>query len=168
MSHVTHTNESCHACAWVISYIRRSRVAQMRHVTQCMWWGGTLYTRHVAIPIYGFVSFEVDHEFKKVRTLAGRSEPFYSYEWVMSHIRTGLGTHAHESFRINEGVVLHKTYTWVMSHTRTSHVTHAHASFRTNEGVMLHKWKCHVTHSVKQVRILAGMGWLQVVGSLKS
>jgi len=61
-----------------------------------------------------YIKWKVGREFQKVRMLAGRNEICYTYKWVMSHIRMSHVTHAHESFRTYEGVVLHK---WDILHS---------------------------------------------------
>jgi len=98
MSHVTHTNVSCHTYECVMSHI------QMSHVTRT----------NVSCHTYKWVMSHV-----RMCHVTHTNESCHTYECVMSHIRMSHVTSTNES--------CHK-YEWVMLNisvrVRRSHVTH--------------------------------------------
>jgi len=113
------------------------------------------------------------------------SESCHTCGWGLSHIRMSHVTHErvvpHMWMRhctcLNEAC---HTYEYVMSHIRMRHVTHINESCRSYEYVMPHIWIRLITHtneachthewviSVKSISHATHMGWLRLVGSLKS
>ena len=86
MSHVTHMNESCHTCEWVMSHIWMSHVTHVNESCHiCEWVMSHIWMSHVT------------HV----------NESCHTYEWVMSHIWMSHVTRMSESSH---------AYEWDMSH----------------------------------------------------
>ena len=139
MSHVTHTNESCHTYEWVVSHIRMSHVTHMSE--------SCLISEQVMSHIW---TSHVSH----------MNESCLKYEWVMSHIWISHVTHVNESCPTYNWVMSHiwmshvpqmnesrHTYIWVMAHIWMSHATRSNESCHTYEWVMPHIQVCHVTRT---------------------
>jgi len=93
MSHVTHTNESCHTYEWVMSYIWMSHVTHMSESCHAHEW----VMSHI----------RMGHG-------TDMNESCHTYEWGMSQIQISQATHLNTS---------RHTYGWVMSNIWISHVT---------------------------------------------
>jgi len=88
MSHVTHTNDSCHTHEWVMSRTWMSLVTHISetcHTYECVMW-------HIWMS-------RVTHT----------NESCHTYEWVTSHIRMSHVTHVHIYLRVFMYVQIHVT-----------------------------------------------------------
>jgi len=130
ISHVTHTNESCHTCTWGMSNIR------MSHVT------------HTKVPrrLYASRSSKSTRAISHIPT---RTSQCWSSMSIGTHIHTGWGPpEACALWLIDDGMCdMTYQYATVISHipTRTGHVTHSniyqsyhtyqhtHWSYNTNQ-----------------------------------
>jgi len=106
MSHVTHVNESCHTCEWVMSHMWMSDVTHVNESCHTCEWVMS----------------------RKGMSLAQRNEPWLINGWVSSHIWISRVAHVSESWRTNGRVVARK---WVR-HTPSSHVTYTPSYFWGN------------------------------------
>jgi len=149
MSHVAHTNESCHTYEWVVPQIWTRQVIHMNGschtyewVMAHIWMSHVTHTNETCL-IYEWVRHV---------TRICPSKQRHTY-WVMLHIQMSHGTHTNETCLIYEWVIPHiwtrqgmhmngscHTYKWVMSHMRMSHVQRMNASCHENECVMSHTW----------------------------
>jgi len=146
MSHVTHTNESCHT--WsdssgrpeltsifsVSIYINKS-CHRYEWVMSHTWMSHVTHMNELCIYSVSVYIDESCHTYEWVWYLPCRcvymNESCPTYEWMphiwMSHVPP-----------INEAC---PTYEWVMSHIWMSHVPHMNESCPTYEWVMSHIWK---------------------------
>jgi len=155
MSPVARMNESCHTYEWVISHIWLSHITHMNESCHTYDW----VMSHIWLS-------HVTHMNKSC----------YTYEWVMSRSRAAEKREAEELQGLHTQVL--KTE-WVMPHMWMSYVTHVNESCHTYDWVMSHIWMSHITQS-RSARTahsslenwmgshVTHMGWLWLVGSLKS
>jgi len=129
MSHVTHTNESCHAQAWVMSRIWMSHVTQNEscHAYACV-------VLHVSM-------ISVTHTHMWMIHVTHMNESRHKYEWVMSHIWMSHVTHNLTSATPNPRC--HGPLPPPPMHLGMSHVTHMNESCHAYEWVMSHIWMSH-------------------------
>ena len=136
MSHVTHVNESCHICEWVMSHIWMSLVTHMNQSCHmCEWVMSHIWMSHVTCV----------------------NEPCHTYEWVMSHVWMGHVTHMNSS-RVSWVCQLcvkasRHTYKPVREHhtyemRRVPNLNKSHVTYLSHvcESVMAHIWLSHVMH----------------------
>ena len=144
MSHVTHVNESCHACewitytyAWVKSHMGMSHVTHMNASRYTRGWVTShIWMRHMSHTNESYHELKVWSHGREKKTLAR----------VMSHIGMSESCHTWMSHftHMNVNKSCH-TYKWVIAHLWMSHVTHMDESCHTYEGVMSHTWMSHVS-----------------------
>ena len=117
-SRVTYMNESCHpfetdSCVWHdCDMIHESK--NMHHVHHT-WMGHVTHTHPSRRD--GMTHSYVWHDCDMTVTHDYDSKGWHTYEWVMSNIWIGQGTHMNESCRRN-GTLMNEschTYEWVMS-----------------------------------------------------
>jgi len=108
MSHITHVNESCHTCSWVMSH-------KSRHSALCC--------------------EEDANNHQKLSHVAHSNESCRTCEWAMSHVATSHTAHVNESYHTRQWAMSHTwMHSWVMSHMLMSHVTHVNESCHTGYG----------------------------------
>jgi len=164
MSHVTHTNDSCHAhkwvarlieprCtyAWVVSHLRMSRVAPINESWHTYKW----VLSNIWMSRVGKMN-------ESCHTYEGVSCP--TSEWVMSHmylnesghtymwhdplIRATSRSHRRQKLACScRMAALVSRRSWVRPHTRMIHVTRTSASCRTYTSVIPYVWMSHVALS---------------------
>ena len=128
----THVNESCHTYEWVMSHVWMSHVTRMheschvRSYTQACEWRRAHKDHYVWMR---YVTNLLVRDFKNWNTSC------HTCEWV-------IVTHMNESCHTYEWVMSHNeschTYEWVMSHIWMSHVKHLNESCHTHDWVMSH------------------------------
>jgi len=131
LSHVTHTNESCHAYEfWSTNSHMFFLGLWVSHVTDHQWG-----MSHVCMLI---------HELLYV-LLGTLSESCHTHARGMSHIWMSRVTHTSESCHSYErGPSQPYMSFWGL---RKNLVTHMNESHHTHEWVMAHTWKGHATHT---------------------
>ena len=131
MSHVTHVDESCHTCGWIMPHM------WMNHATRT----------NEEWPMYEWV---VSHIWMRHCTRTIESCPCI---W-MSHVTRLILSCAIASCHTYEGVTYTNeschVHTWVMSRTYMSHVTYIHESCHTYAWVMSH---IHMSHLIQMERV---------------
>ena len=132
MSHVTHVDESCHTCEWVMSHMWMSHVTHDNESCHTCEWVMSL--THVDESCHT-CAWVMSH--MTMSHVTHVNESCHTCEWVMSQMWMSHVTHVNESFH---------TWQWVMSHMTMSHVTHVNESCHTCGWVMSHMWMSHVTH----------------------
>ena len=150
MSHVTHTNESCHPYKWVMPPIRMSHVTHMKSVQaalECcsaqlvMSWHQRRHVQH-HIPTSHVAHVNVS---------------CHAYKRVISHIRISYTTHTNKTYHTHEESSRSVWMQWrAMSHVihecdispvRMSHVTHTNESYYTYQWIMSQLRMSYVTHT---------------------
>ena len=119
ISHVTHTNESCHTCECVTWLSLHTWLNELCHTYACV-------TCHTNEGVMSHVWMS-----HVTRTNISRDDRYHCIRQWTSHVT-----------RINESC---RTYGWVTSQVRMSHFTHMNESCHTHEWDMSHTWMCHVT-----------------------
>ena len=126
ISHVTHTNESCHTCTWGMSNIR------MSHVT------------HTKVPRRLYTS-RSSKSTRAISHIPTRTSQCWSSMSIGTHIHTGWGPPEACALWLMDDGMCDMTYQYatVISHipTRTGHVTHSniYQSYHTHALVIPHK-----------------------------
>ena len=156
----THIDESCHTYWWVMSHIWRSHVIHKKE--SCRTYEGVMshiWRSHVTHMNESCHTYEWVMSHIWMSHVTHMNESCYTYEWVMSHLWVHLAN-AVES-RCN---TLQHPATLCNTQTRgiscvcdmtlcdTSHIRMSHVTY-INESCHTYEWD---------------MGWLQLVGSLKS
>jgi len=106
IGHVTHTNESCLTYEWVMSHVRMSHVTRTNEMLPSAW----------SVGPYLRVESDMTHD-------ANTDKSCHTYEWVMSHVRMSHVTHTNESCH---------TYEWnaavcmLSQHISRYHTPHTH------------------------------------------
>jgi len=171
MRRVTHVNEKCHPHEWNVLHTR-------------MWKG----TRHTSMPQLRKGHFPNEWHVTNTKGTCPIWITRHRYERDMSHIRQGhVSSHTWRRYMphiwMRHATLMKKschaygmphTYEGVLQHIRRSHVAQFDEQCHTYEWVISHVWMQHVTHmqhiycrmmGCKDENI--GMGWPQLVGSLK-
>jgi len=128
MSHVTHTNESCHTHEWVMTHVRMSHIG-MSHVTK-EWGPRPVIAWHWRLRICNVTRGNASCHSQWVMSHMGMSH--VTWKWVMSHRNEVWGLHSLgiEGWECgNESCPSH----WAMSHIWLSHVTHTHTHTHTHQ-----------------------------------
>jgi len=133
MRYVTHWNEFCHRCEWVMSQIWPCHIPHIN--TSCKYEQVLTYSWHVTSPL------EISRA---------------TYEWVMSQIWPGHIPHIKTSCKYERVLtyswhvtsplqISRATYERVMSRICTSHVTYTNESCHTSiytRSIYVYIWKC--------------------------
>jgi len=156
MSLVTHLNESCHTCEWVVPHIWMSHVIGSCHTYE--WVMSHIWRRHVTHMKVSRHAYEWVMSHIWMSHVIRMNESCHTYEWVMSRQQMERDwecpwapTH-YESFHI---------YEWVMSHVWMSHVTTQHllcghdSFFHVSRDSFIHAtWLIHIcemTHNLEKI-----------------
>jgi len=129
MSHVTHTNESCHTYKWVMTNIHTNESWHIYEwVMSHIEWVMSRSTARVSISSRGTSRMQMSH-------VTHTNESWHIYEWVMSH----------NDCVMSRSTAQHSISRRGTAHISMSHVTNTNESCHTYKWVMTHIWMSHVT-----------------------
>jgi len=146
MSHVTHMNESCHTYEWAMSHIRMSHVTRMDWDILCMYTHmNTHMNTHTNTHMTSHVICDLTHDIIHMYTHMNGS--CHTYKWVMSHVwlmTSYASTHTHTyDMHVHKHTHMTCMYThthiWhACTHTHTRMTSHWRRREKYNDKILLH------------------------------